>query len=78
MSRDLATGEIEFLVLFLVDKIRRGGPDDVTPELIVALRDRIFGDVENRPVVGRPREVVHTLDSVRQRFTRAEILDPQE
>ena len=65
-SRVRQTVDVEQLVLLVVDEIALVGADDVPEELVVTLRHRVFGHVEQRLVVGGPGDVVDAFDAVRQ------------
>ena len=66
----------EALVFFLVEEgVRARGAEDVAIELVGALGDFVFDDVEEGAVVGGPGGGGDALDAEREEFVGEEILD---
>ena len=72
-----ADADIKQLVFLFVNQVVLVGAQHMPKHLVVALGDRIFGDVEDRLVVGGPGHVINTFDPLRKQFAAPQVLHLQ-
>src|SRR5207237_3074377 len=69
--------DIEQLVFLLVQQVVLVASQSVPKQLVVALGDRVFSDIEESFVVRGPDDAVNALDLLGQNLAGAKILDLQ-
>ncbi len=73
----LPYGDVEALVLLLIEEVVFGFSEDVAEDLVRALGLRMLDSVDQGLAVFRPVEARHAGDRLRPELSRAEVLDVQ-